>query len=205
MRRRTLLGSGAAALSLGIAGCTGGGDGGDGGDDGGGDGDDGPRSYNVEALTPDPENREFTTELRVEWAYRGQDVLDPDEDREMTSPEESSFLVHQFRVTNVGDAATPVGREMFQSAAPSADLVFEQVAFDDPDQFPARELDPDDVANGWVVFRVPQLQDKILLALRQDFFPDRVNATFEQTDLSFTIEDDDTGTTAPGESGADDG
>jgi hypothetical protein len=191
VRRRSLLRAGVAGLAAGLAGC-----GGDGGDGGGA-----PRVFNVEAVPPVTENREFATTLDIEYAYSGQSVLAPDEAPERSAPDEVQFFVCQFRVENVGEAATPVSPAMFQLAAPSADLVFERVSIDDPDYFPERSLDPGDVANGWVVFQVPQTQDKILLALDQEMFPEPVDATFAETDLAFTLDDDDTGTDAPDDGG----
>jgi hypothetical protein len=195
VRRRTLLGTGAAALALAVAGCS------ESASGSSGDGGDGsPRVYNVNAATPVTENREFATTLRVEWHYRSQSVVDPDEAPERPAPDEVQFLVCQFRVINVGDVVTPVAPAMFQLAAPSTENVFTRLSFDDPDYFPDRELDPDDVANGWVAFHAPQLQDEMVLALDQETFPEPVDAEFERTDsLEFTLNDDDTGTTAPGE------
>jgi len=203
MDRRTYLQSVGVTLGVALAGCSDGEDGPDGGDgsaDGNGsDGSgDAPRVYNVNAVSPVTEDGPFATTLRVEWAYRSQSVVDPDEAGERPAPDQTQFLVCQFRVENVGDAATPVVPGMFQLAAPNTENVFERLSFEDPDQFPVRRLDPDDVATGWVAFHVPQLQDEMVLALEQDVFPEPVDATFERADLAFTLNDDDSRTTVPG-------
>jgi len=193
MDRRTYLQSVGVALGAGLAGCSTGGA----TPDDSGRAERTPSVIDVEAVPPVTENREFATELRVEWTYRGADFLNPDDTTWQFPEGDEQHLVCQFRVTNVGRAATPVGPEMFQVAAPSTENVFPSLSIDDGDQFPARRLDTDGVADGWVVFEVPNLQDKLLLALDQAFFPAPVDATFERTDLPFDVSEDDTETATP--------
>jgi len=195
MNRRTYLQSVGAGLAAGLAGCSTG--------DARGDGDrrddSEPRVIDVRAVPPATEDREFRTELRVEWGYRGADIVRPDEAKWQFPRGDMQHVVCQFRVTNVGDRAVGVSPEMFQLAAYSRDQRFVPKSIDDPDQFPARRLDPDDVANGWLVFAVIHMREVFLLALDQDAFPEPVDATFERADLTFTLDDDDTGTTVPAE------
>jgi hypothetical protein len=199
VRRRTLLGVGAAALSLGTAGCAESPGDNDVSGGGGGGATGTPNVIRVEAVTPVVEDREFATELRVEWTYRGADFLNPDDTNWRFPEGDEQHLVCQFRATNVGPAATPVGPEMFQVAAPSTENVFPSLSVDDDDQFPSRRLDADGVAEGWVVFEVPNLQDTLLLALDQDFFSAPVDAAFERADLAFDVSEDDPGTATPDE------
>jgi len=193
MDRRTYLQSVGAGLAAGLAGCSTGGATGD--DSGRNDG--GPRVVEVRAVPPVTDDREFRTELRVEWDYQAAEHIDPDEAIWEFSRGDIQHVVCQFRVTNVGDRAVAVSPETFQLAAYSRDQQFASKSIDDPDQFPARRLDPGDVANGWLVFTVTRMRNVLLLALDQDSFSGPVDATFERTDLTFTLDNDDTGTTAP--------
>lgn len=193
MDRRTYLQSVGVALAAGLTGCAAE----DAARDDGARNENGPRVVDVRAVPPVTEGREFRTELRVEWTYRGADFLNPDEAKWRFPRGDMQHVLCQFRVTNVGDRAVPVSPEMFQLAAYSRDQQFKVKSIDDPDQFPERRLDPEDVANGWVVFGITHMREVFLLALDQDSFPDPVDATFERTDLPFTLDDDDTGTTAP--------
>jgi len=197
MDRRTYLQSVGVALAAGVAGCS---ENAGSNDVSGGDGaaTDTTSVFEVEAVPPVTEDRTFATELRVEWTYRGADFLDPDDAKWTFPAGDRQHLVCQFRVTNVGDETTPVGPEMFHVAAPSTENVFPSLSFDDDDQFPTRRLAGDGVAEGWVVFEVPLLQDKLLLALDQGFFPAPVDAAFERADLAFDVSaDDPAGTPVP--------
>jgi hypothetical protein len=187
VRRRTLLGTGAAALALGVAGCTDGSD--------GGDGDGGPQTLNVEALDASPDDA--ATTLSVAYDYRTQDILSYDGGfRE--SPGTITLFVCQFRVVDDGEASTRVRPEMFQVADPDEDRLFTRQTFDDPDHFPDRRLDPGDVATGWMAFEVPSVQDFVLLAVNQGALPAPAGVRFSETDLEFTVEDGATRTPVPG-------
>jgi hypothetical protein len=197
MHRRTYLQSVGVAAGAGLAGCS----------TGGASRDDNdtdesvPGVVDVRAVPPATDDGEFVTKLRVEWASRAAEYIDPDEAKGQFSRGDTQHVVCQFRVSNVGDRAVSVSPETFQLAARSVDQVFASKPIDDPDQFPERRLDPEDVANGWVVFTVTRMRTVFLLALDQSFFPVPVDAAFEWTDLPFTIDDGDTGTTAPDETG----
>jgi len=198
MHRRTCLQSVGAALGVALAGCS------DVADSrtGNGRAESEPRAIQVRAAPPATADREFRTELRVEWAYRGADIIRPDEAKWQFPRGDRQHVVCQFRVENVGDRAVRVAPEMFQLASYAGEAVFAPKDIDDPDQFPERRLDPGDVATGWAVYAVVHMREVFLLALDQDEFPRPVDATFERTDLAFTLENDDTGTTAPGETTA---
>lgn len=188
MNRRALLAGAGALATATLAGCSDRGDGADGADGG-------PRTLNVEALDASPEDA--ATTLSVAYDYRTQDLLSYDGGVRESSGE-VTFFVCQFRVVDDGDESTTVRPEMFQVADPDADRLFVRQTFDDPDQFPPRRLDPDDVATGWMVFEVPAGQDLVLLAVNQGVLPAPATVRFSETDLPFTVEDGATRTPVPG-------
>ncbi len=195
MQRRTLLRSAVPTLVLGLAGCSGTSDGGDGTETA----TSGSDMVNIEPIEQSGEDLDGDpiTELTVEYDARTEFVVNPDEAGVLEAEEGTVNLVFQFRVTNAGDQPVDVAPDMFQ-VADNDRGVFPDYDTDDPDQFPERRLDPDDVANGWIAYQIRALASKILVVVRQSYFDGGVVTSFEQnTDLEFTITNEDTGTTVP--------
>jgi hypothetical protein len=198
MDRRTLLRIAAPSLALGLAGCSDDRPSGEGSDDGDGDASD---MVTVDALdVPADELDDPVTSLTVEYDFQTHFMVKPDEGGALEASGEKTNLVFEFRVTNDGEEPIGVAHDMFQVADNAADSVFQRYDVeDDPDQFPDRTLDPGDVANGWVAYRIPSLDSKVLLALRQSVLDGEVAVTFQESDLESTINDEESGTTVPEE------
>lgn len=205
MQRRTLLQSAAPALVLGLAGCS---------DDGDGDGDGDDGGSQMINLKPIEQSREdvdepIITELSVEYDYRTEFAVRPDEAGMFQADGETQNLVFQLRVHNEGEGAIDVGPDSFQAA--NDDSVFAYYDTDDPDQFPRRRLDPGDVANGWLAYEITANVTELFFVVRQSQYDGGVVTSFEENeDLEFTIDDGETGTTVPpdddaGTTAADDG
>jgi hypothetical protein len=193
VHRRALLAATTAGLASAVAGCSSGG----GQDRGSKDPDfDGSQPVDVDPLPAEPDGA--VTELAVTWNRRAASLLNPDVGAGRQSGTGTIYVVIQLRIENVGEEPTRVLPEMFQLADTDKRL-YQQLDFDDPDSLGTRRLHPGDVANGWLVWTVPNSKTRFLLAVTNEPLPDPVAVSFTfDDDLTMRIDDGDRMTTVPG-------
>jgi hypothetical protein len=193
VHRRALLAAATAGLASAVAGCSSGGGQGRGSND---PDFDGSQPVDVDPLPASPDGA--VTELAVTWNRRAASLLNPDVGAGRQSGTGTIYVVVQLRVENVGEEPTRVLPAMFQLADTDKRL-YQQLDFDDPDMLGTRRLRPGEVANGWLVWAVPNSKTRFLLAVTNEPLPGPVAVSFTfDDDLTMRIDDGGRMTTVPG-------